>query len=254
MIRSVHEDFDTRVREALHDSVQALREQPGATGGTPQEVVLPRAVRRLVAARVDAGASSEARLLAWERFVVPPLGSHLLTGDILCRDIEHADEDDFRLVLSPSCDLVVRRNGRAAVDRVLVARCEEITRLGKYQLTAGRHLSDDMKENLLPLLTEGMVGHFLPIPEFRGQVPPMVANVKRLELLGWREVQLEGEEDGGQLPADQRFRRVASTDSPFREMVVWAYLRVAGRPGLPDVDVNGWLDMLSNHLAARNPT
>ena len=81
----------------------------------------------------------------------------------------------------------------------------------------------------------------------------MVANLKRLELLEWEQIRLGGDENDEDQPArDGRFKRVASTDSPFREMVVWAYLRVAGRPGLPDIDVEAWLDMLSDHLAARN--
>ena len=103
---------------------------------------------------------------------MPPLGEQLFTGDLLCRDVEEAEEGDFRLVLTPSCDLAVRRNGRTAVDRVVVACCERITKLGRYELPAGAQLSGALRENLRPILTEGMVGHQLPIPEFRGQVPP----------------------------------------------------------------------------------
>ena len=57
MIRSVHEDFDGRIREALRDSVDALHSQIAGNAGDA-DTVLPRAVRRQVAARVDLAASA----------------------------------------------------------------------------------------------------------------------------------------------------------------------------------------------------
>lgn len=38
------------------------------------------------------------------------------------------------------------------------------------------------------------------------------------------------------------FERIASVDSPFRELVTWSYLQVAGRPGLPDRDLDEWAE------------
>ncbi len=76
----------------------------------------------------------------------------------------------------------------------------------------------------------------------------MVANLGSLELLKGNQVEVATGE-GSESPMEGRFRRVASTDSPFREMVVWAYLRVIGRPGLPEIDVDAWLETLSNRLA-----
>ena len=107
MIRSVHEDFDGRIREALRDSVRTLRSQIGVGGNGLVNSILRRAVRRLVAAQVDAGASANGKLEPWERFVIPPLGEHLLTADVLRKvNAEWRAEDAFRLVLTPSCDLV----------------------------------------------------------------------------------------------------------------------------------------------------
>ena len=251
MIRGVHQDFDGRIREALRDSVQVLREQIGAPEDGLCEGILPRAVRRLVAARVDAGSSGEGKLRAWERFVVPPLGNHLLTADLLSSTSadEALEEENFRLVLTPSCDLVPRSNGSCNAKHILVACCEKIGKLGNIELPSGRCLSSGMKNALRPILTEGMTGHLLPIPGFRGRVPLMVANLRRLELLEHDQVQLEPSNDQESL--DGRFRRVVSTDSPFREMVVWAYLRVTGRPGLPEIDVEGWLEDISHHLERR---
>ena len=246
MIRCVHKDFDSRIREALRDSVSSLSNQVESPG-FGEDTGLPRAVRRLVSARVDAGESGNEGLLAWERFIVPPLGPHLLTADLLReKGADVADASAFRLVLTPSCDLVDGQAG--AVEEVLVSCCEPLRRLGKVELAAGSKLSKGQRDRLKPFLTEGLAGSFLPIPAYRGHVPLMVANLKRLELVCRDDVSLFADSGGVEEP-ERKFFRVASTDSPFREMVVWAYLRVTGRPGLPSTDVDAWLDNISGYLA-----
>ena len=245
MIRSVHEDFDARIREALRDSVDALEKQIAATEGLA-DGTLSRAVRRQVAARVDLAASAGTELRAWERLVVPPLGDDLLTADLLrLKDAEPTEPAAFRLVLTPSCDMVRCGSRTPKADRVLVARCEPVARLGKMELGPGSPLSATQKRRLRPILTQGMAGEQLLIPEFRGHVPLMVANLKRLELVPWEGIDLRRngvKADGPELV------RVASTDSPFREMAVWAYLKVTGRPGMPDTDIERWLEEISGHL------
>ena len=250
MIRDVHRDFDARIRFALRDSVHALRVQLEETTDGSADSVLPRAVRRLVAARADAGASEQGRLRAWERYVVPPLGRHLLTADLLRQaDADWTKEEAFRLVLTPSCDLVPGRGELTDAEGILVARCEPLARLGRIEPTPGKSLTNTQKNGLRPILTEGMAGNHLAIPEFRGHVPLMVADLKRLELLERDRVRLEPSD--GTAAGDGVFRRVASTDSPFREMVVWAYLRVSGRPGVPEIHVEEWLEDISRHFKAR---
>ena len=128
--------------------------------------------------------------------------------------------------------------------RVLVAKCEPIGELGDLQLRSEEGLSEGKKKSqrrrLRDFVREGINGPYVPIPRFLGHVPLMVANLKRLELIPWDRLQgdlARTEEDRG----EDLYRRIASTDSPFREMVVWAYLRVTGRPGGPEVDVDDWV-------------
>ena len=148
MIRSVHEDFDERIREALRDSVRTLRSQIGIDDDGLVNSILRRAVRRLVAAQVDAGASEGSTLEPWERFVIPPLGEHLLTADILRKgDAEWWMEDAFRLVLTPSCDLVHWESSPAKAIQVLVARCEPIGDLGTLGLRPERCLKSKGKKS-----------------------------------------------------------------------------------------------------------
>lgn len=247
MIRSVHRDFDSRIREALRDSVYALRVQVGDSEDDSIGSAVPRAVRRLVAARMDAGTIEAQNLQAWERFVVPPLGDHLLTADLLRKsDADWTNPEEFRLVLTPSCDLVPQA-GRDAMQQVLVARCEPLRKLGIVDLVPGEELSIRKKERLRSILTEGMTDSHLPIPRFTGQVPVMAANLKSLELLDLSAIALKSQDQANGTCVFE-FERVASTDSPFRETVTWAYLRVTGRPGLPPFDVDSWLRDISDYL------
>ena len=248
MIRSVHDDFDARVRKALRDSVHALGEQMGTETNGSADSILARAVRRLVAARVDTGASADTKLHAWERWIVPPLGDHLLMADLLrLKQADWESQDAFRLVLTPSCDLAAGHGRQPKVEKVLVACCEPMKQFGRIQLQMGQGLSPRQKDQLSSILTEGMADNILPIPGFRGHIPLMVANLKRLELIEWNRIDLRVD-NGDTEEANPEFCRVASTDSPFREMVVWGYLRVTGRPGVPDIDVESWLADISNHL------
>lgn len=240
MISSVHTEFDTRIREALRDSAHLLRRQLADT--TPVGDSLARAVRRLVAARVDEEAYGEGPLQAWERFVVPPLGEDLLlTADILRRrDTDWTDPNAFRLILTPSCDLVRHGDKPPRADSVLVACCETPDQIDILKTATKRQ---QRKKKLKPLLNAGAAGRHVFIPRFLGCVPSMVANLKRLELLDWDQIVTA---NGAPVVASARpvYERVASTDSPFREMVAWVYLQVAGRPGLPDLDEEAWLSEL----------
>ena len=254
MIRSVHEDFDGRIREALRDSVDALGKQVAGVDAQSWDPALARAVRRQVAARVDLAASTGTELRAWERFVVPPLGNDLLTADLLRRRRANwNDPKTFCLVLTPSCDMVTSGNRSPNVDQVLVAWCEPLKKLGRVDLVSGRRLNSRQRESIRSILTEGIAGHRLIIPSFEGYVPPMAADLKHLELIAWSRIdlQLDSTNDDAQGPG---FVRVASTDSPFREMVSWAYLRVTGRPGMPGIDIDGWVDEISEYLEASGST
>ena len=254
MIRSVQHDFDARIREALRDSADAIRRQTEATdGASGSDATVQRAVRRLVAARADAGSSAEGRLYSWERLVVPPLGDQLLTADLLKRrEAKWTDQAAFRLVLTPSCDLVRWGSRQAKVEQILVSCCEPLARLGPMQLQRGKALAASERKKLKSALAEGMIGEHLVVPRFRNHVPLMAANLKRLELIDWGQIDPIHNNEGQAAPKAE-FERVASTDSPFREVVVWAYLLVTGRPGLPDIELDAWLDDISDNLEKIEP-
>ena len=39
---------------------------------------------------------------------------------------------------------------------------------------------------------------------------------------------------------DKEYTRIASLDDPLRELVAWAYMLTAARPGLPERDFDAW--------------
>ena len=81
-------------------------------------------------------------------------------------------------------------------------------------LNPGKPLNRKQSNSLRSILTEGMVGERLIIPEFRGHVPLMAANLKRLELVDWDRIDLRW--NGGDTDTEgPELVRAASTDSPF---------------------------------------
>ena len=65
----------------------------------------------------------------------------------------------------------------------------------------------------------------------------MVADLRDLQLI-----------DLAAIGTDKDWTRVASVDNPMRELTAWAYMGLAGRPGLPDRDFGAWVDEV---IAAR---
>ena len=142
---------------------------------------------------------------------------------------------------SMECDLVWHGGREPKAERVLVARCEAITELGTVPVGPGAELKARQQERVRSTLREGISDGLIAIPRFVDHVPSMVANLRRLELVGWNEIHLDA--GYGHAAAGGRgFVRAASTDSPFRELVIWGYLRVTGRPGAPIFDIDGWLN------------
>ena len=64
--------------------------------------------------------------------------------------------EDFRLVLTPSCDLARPDTSTHDGNRVLVAcTVSHYTRLGEVEIELGRRLNSRQKAKIKPVLTEG---------------------------------------------------------------------------------------------------
>lgn len=224
--------------KAIGNSLRAICPEiwTAAVPDADRAELIGRIARRHVAASMDASATSENPLHPWEQFVYPPICPDLLTGDILLDTTSGSrDAKDFRVVISPSCDLV--RNRKGCADRVLVAICESVDTF----LKALGYTRDTNKKTLakqLPFrLHDDQVAGVFCLPEFPGILPIMAVNLKKIALIDIRTIEMS---ETGTL----QFRRVASLDSPFRERVAWAYTEIASRPGIPDINVNQMAETL----------
>ena len=91
---------------------------------TKRRDMLVRATRRRVAALMDEMvALTEQPLLGWEQYIFPVLASHPVVGDILRVTAgDTKDHASYRVLLTPTCDLVPHAAG-CKVANALLARC-----------------------------------------------------------------------------------------------------------------------------------
>jgi CheY-like chemotaxis protein len=212
-----------------------------------------RAGRRRLAALMDDFATQGECLASWEQYLSPPISQSIRLGDILMHNAGNSgDPSSFRLVLTPSCDMVTANGRKAKVKNILLARCIPIEEaLSRIQLEASKKTLQD-KEELSKfkdrlrktVLSPGYCQTMMPLPALKDKIPAMAADLRALELIPVDSLQ----------PAGGEFLRIASIDSPFRELISWAYLQVACRPGLPDRDFGRWCDEIVEILAQKGAT
>jgi CTP synthase len=172
-------------------------------------------------------------LASWEQYIYPPVSKDLLLGDIIrLKSRDPNDPQSFSVVLTPSCDLATGEGRAAKVEQVLVTGCcapkQGIKKTPLCRLKKKEELSASLASTLL---TQGYHQSMVPFPSLKEKIPSMMADLRDLKLVPLRGI---GSADGAQ------YERVASLDSPFRELISWAYMHTACRPGLPDRDYNSW--------------
>jgi hypothetical protein len=226
--RSLRLDLTKRAGEALKITSKLLAGSGNLTAD--QEKVVLRSARRRVAASFDETAAHE---YGWERYVVPPVSKTLMMGDVLFERGKAAmAPESFRLVLTPSCDLVPGRKG--TVSHALVAACRPFA---EFQSKVGLDPTTseaNRRKKLSVELNKDHVGGLAPVPGLPGIFPTMCVDVRSLALIQTSDISLDG--------TDKPFLRQASMDSPFREQLMWAYLQIAGRPATPALDPTKLLD------------
>mgnify|MGYP001604817104 CR=1 FL=1 len=237
-LRAVRRELAQRAGETLRH-VSKLVWQPGKPAAEQADLFL-RVVRRRMAAALDHGAMHEEKIQAWEQYIYPSIGEDLLTGDLIrATSGDQNDPQSYHLVLSPSCDLVL---GQGPNEQVLVADCVPVDEyLEKAKVDSQKLNSSKHREKLGSELTKDQVAGLTVLPMFPGLLPLMAANLKKLSLLPYTDIATKKDET-------KLFTRITSVDSPFRERLAWAYLQVAGRPGVPDVDVEALAEAIAQTI------
>lgn len=237
----VQSDFRSHMLIALRDTAKQIF----STYSDEQErsKALKRAVMRRVAARIDEARDDGTQLAGWEQYLFPPLSEDVMLGDILIsKDVLSGELPAYFLVLTPSCDLVQSAGRHPRVANVLAARCCNMEDAAKYFGLQKDSAPKTWKEKLPAQLSRGFVDSVIPLPRLPGLFDPMAADLRGLVLIPLSDIEHGGVRD------DARYKRVASIDSPFRELVAWANVSVAGRPGLPDRDFTKWAGVVADMI------
>lgn len=195
---------------------------------------LIRVTRRRLAATLEHPLGEETNIKAWEQFIYPPTDEgHLCTGDVVFRrGGNKSNASDFRVILTPPCDLVPGQN---AISDVLLGKCLSVKN-AEVLRRANIHLADAISpkqsEKLAEKLVKDEIAGLKVIPKLSDLWPTMVLDFKALELVQRTSIALSPESANGA----STFERIASMDSPFREALSWRFMQTAGRPGTPDAD------------------
>lgn len=206
----------------------ALREvSPYAPTGDDTVDVVHQAARRRLAASLDHPVVMGRQLNAWEQYVFPPVSSDIQLGDILRLKEGDQDPQNYRVVLTPSCDLVRSNKRNAKVENVLVAQCFPVAEVPSMIGLGGELSKAVSKSQFREILSVGYGRSLILFPALDQHIPSMAANLKKLQLIPLEDV-------------DAQYEVVASVDSPFRETIAWAYVQTAARPGLPDRNIESW--------------
>ena len=227
----IRHSFSTAMRDVAPYAFE-VQDDP-----TQRNDMLKRSGRRRLAAQMDEISGEETKPACWEQYLFPPICKDIRLGDILKQKGGSNDEPSaFRVVLTPSCDLVSSNGRNSKVSNVLVAKCCSMR--DGLDLTSWKDMGvRKLKERLPGTLTQGYFEVIIPFPALKNRIPTMAADLRDLELIPIEQLK-------------EKFCRIASLDSPFRELVAWAYLQTAGRPGFPDRDIDSWRDEVIANLTS----
>lgn len=235
--RTLYSAAETTTQKALTDTApHILNDSVEPEKGLS---LLESTARRRLAAltRLEAEENHE-EIFSWEQYIYPPVADHLLTGDILRAATGPIDKPtSFCVVLTPSCDLANQK-----VKNILVAHCVSMQ---DYWTSCSLPYKNNDKniKRISANLNDAQSSGYKPLPKYSDLIPHMAISLRELELLTISEGAKAKSADGVE------YARVVSLDSPFREQLLWAYLEIAGRPGLPNRDMKTWIGDILNHLA-----
>ena len=165
-------------------------------------------------------------------YVQPPSPSYRM-GDVLealGSKEENSEAATLYVVLTPSCDLVIRSE-RMKADRVVLAQCVPLDSFEEYRKweTLSSANSREALRRLLTSRSKGQEDRYFYLPA-AWNVSDILVDLQRVV----------------SIPADQlsMYQKIASLDSPFAEALSYRFNRYMGRVGMPDLDIDSILHRL----------
>lgn len=178
-------------------------------------------------------------------YIIPPISEFTRVCDIY-----KEGNDSYWLVLSPSCDLVLR-NGKYNAEFITLAACDFLSEQEEYQAYQDLYQREDSKfskqkkqirKNITKLIEnrnpEGrQQGRYFFLPGVL-TIPDMVVDFQNLRTIPSSEL----------LADSSAWMRVASIDSPFRESLISQFNIFFGRIGTPDLNTEITLKRIESFL------
>ncbi|MCK5594369.1 MAG: response regulator, partial [Candidatus Aenigmarchaeota archaeon] len=148
----------------------------------------------------------------WEMFFCPPLLDFVFTGDI----IKKKSLDEYFIVMTPSCDLVPREDGKPKVTECLLAELNIVNLRGhvtsdKYFTRKGK---DIIKNNI------NTYSHFIPEIKSHG---PFNINFNKSQRIKISEINTD-------------YNRIATISPLFMKEILYRFSMYSSRQGQPDLD------------------
>ncbi|HEY1248968.1 MAG TPA: hypothetical protein VGE97_08285, partial [Nitrososphaera sp.] len=167
-------------------------------------------------------------------YIIPPIGSDFLTGDIVKGNVK--GKDGLWVVLTPSCDLVTGRNRSVKAEYVQLAFCRPLSDFSEYTDWLNQPTAKKRREALQNLLGNNRRSgqsdryHYLP-GVFN--IPHLVVDFQQVDHIPHAELK-------------ESTQPLASLDSPYAESLLGRYNRYCARFGTPDLDFSAVLKNLEN--------
>ncbi len=176
----------------------------------------------------------------WVQYACPPMSNSLCVCDIIriCSEEGKENEEglvnEYRVILTPSCDMVCVGGRAPKVTHVLCAYCDKKEKF--HNMTLVENPKDENINKVVSKLNVGYNNRYVPLPRLPQKIPYMTIDLKHVDLIPIDEIATSAEKK----TASTKYYRVASVFSPYREQIVWAHLQNSCRPGVPDRNMNDW--------------
>lgn len=246
---SMLSEYRDRLSNALIDGVEAISKISSGETELSKDLIQYLLSKRTVG-HFDCTANED--LPPWAMYIVPPISDTLCVCDIIRKIGEDTDwnkegsAEEYRMILTPSCDLVNTNGRKPKVEKVICAPCYSKKEFFQKSplCTATQNVKADKKSVVMlkaiaSALNQGYAGNWVALPQMMGVCPYMAADVKRVEQIDFEKIALDKNELEG-----KEYLRVASIDDPFANQIVWAYMQTMCRPGVPDRAVESWAKVI----------
>lgn len=165
-------------------------------------------------------------------YIMPPLEERRM-GDLVCDD-----NGNWFILLTPTCDLVLRNN-KPKAEYILLAECQLLSKTNEYRnwKENGQEMITKSLEKVITNVRQGQQDRFYFLPA-TWEMPDLIIDLQRLRSIEFNEL--------------ATFRRVATVDDPYAQSIIAQFGRYAGRIGTPNLDVSSVRERLQREGTKSN--